>query len=56
MFDARWRVYRGDNETLIVSGRSQITEQGAPVPDYNAIVAAMSRAKRSAGWKGRFSC
>ena len=44
VLDARWRVYRGDNETLIVSGRSQITEQGAPVPDYDAIVAAMSRA------------
>lgn len=44
VFDARWRIYRSDNETLIVSGRSQITEQGAPIPDYNAIVAAMSRA------------
>ncbi|MGD9507854.1 MAG: membrane integrity-associated transporter subunit PqiC [Geminicoccaceae bacterium] len=44
VFDARWRIYRGDNETLIVSGRSRLTEQGAPVPDYDAIVAAMSRA------------
>jgi uncharacterized lipoprotein YmbA len=44
VFDARWRIYRGDNETLLASGRSQIEEQGAPVPDYDAIVAAMSRA------------
>lgn len=44
VLDARWRIYRGDNETLLVSGRSQITEQGAAVPDYDAIVAAMSRA------------
>ena len=42
--DARWRVYRGDNETLVASGRSLIAEQGAAVPDYDAIVAAMSRA------------
>jgi uncharacterized protein len=42
--DARWRVYRGDNETLVASGRSQVVEQGAAVPDYDAIVAAMSRA------------
>jgi uncharacterized lipoprotein YmbA len=42
--DARWRVYESDNETLLASGRSQVTEQGAPVPDYSAIVAAMSRA------------
>jgi uncharacterized lipoprotein YmbA len=41
--DARWRVYRGDNETLVGSGRSMIAEQGAAVPDYDAIVAAMSR-------------
>ena len=42
--DARWRVYRGDGETLVASGRSQVAEQGAAVPDYDAIVAAMSRA------------
>ena len=42
--DARWRVYRGDHETLVASGRSQIAEQGAAVPDCDAIVAAMSRA------------
>ena len=42
--DARWRVYRGDQETLVASGRSLLTEQGAAVPDYDAIVAAMSRA------------
>ena len=44
VLDARWRIYRGDNETLLASGRSQVTEQGAPVPDYDSIVAAMSRA------------
>lgn len=42
--DARWRVYRGDGETLVADGRSQVAEQGAAVPDYDAIVAAMSRA------------
>ena len=42
--DARWRVYRGDHDTLVASGRSQIAEQGAAVPNYDAIVAAMSRA------------
>jgi uncharacterized lipoprotein YmbA len=42
--DARWRVYRGNNETLVASGRSLVVEQGAAVPDYDAIVAAMSRA------------
>jgi uncharacterized lipoprotein YmbA len=46
--DARWRVYRGDNETLVASSRSLVAEQGAPVPDYDAIVAAMSRAVRQA--------
>jgi uncharacterized lipoprotein YmbA len=44
VLDARWRVYEGDDETLLASGRSVVTEQGAPVPDYEAIVAAMSRA------------
>jgi uncharacterized protein len=44
VLDARWRVYEGDDETLVTSGRSTVTEQGAPVPDYEAIVAAMSRA------------
>lgn len=44
VLDARWRIYQGDNETLLASGRSQVTEQGAAVPDYGAIVAAMSRA------------
>ena len=44
IFDARWWVYQGDGETLLASGHSQITEQGAPPPDYAAIVAAMSRA------------
>jgi uncharacterized lipoprotein YmbA len=42
--DARWRVYRGDAETLVASGRSLVAEQGAAAPDYDAIVAAMSRA------------
>jgi uncharacterized protein len=44
VLDARWRVYEGDDETLLASGRSMVAEQGAPVPDYEAIVAAMSRA------------
>ena len=44
VLDARWRVYKGDNETLLTSGRSRVTEQGAPPPNYDAIVAAMSRA------------
>jgi uncharacterized protein len=42
--DARWRIYRGNEETLVADGRSLLVEQGAPVPDYDAIVAAMSRA------------
>ena len=42
--DARWRVYLGDDNTLVSSGRSRITEQSAAAPDYDAIVAAMSRA------------
>jgi uncharacterized lipoprotein YmbA len=42
--DARWRIYRGNGSTLVTSGRSLVTEQGAAVPDYDAIVAAMSRA------------
>jgi len=44
VLDARWRVYKGDNATLLASGRSMITEQGTPVPGYDGIVAAMSRA------------
>ena len=32
------------NKTLVAGGRSLLVEQGAPVPDYDAIVAAMSRA------------
>jgi uncharacterized protein len=43
-FDARWRVYGANGDTLLTSGHSMITEQGAPPPDYDAIVAAMSRA------------
>ncbi len=41
--DARWRIYGGDEQTLISSGRSILTEASEPVPDYDAIVAAMSR-------------
>ena len=44
VLDARWRIYQGDSETLLASGRSQVTQQGAPAPDYAAIVAAMSQA------------
>jgi hypothetical protein len=42
--DSAEEAYRGDEETLVASGRSQVAEQGAAVPDYDAIVAAMSRA------------
>lgn len=42
--DARWRVFHGDGDSLVASGRSQVVERGAAVPDYDAIVAAMSRA------------
>jgi uncharacterized protein len=48
VFDARWWVYDGEEEELLTSGRSLITEQGAPPPDYDAIVAAMSRAVAAA--------
>jgi uncharacterized lipoprotein YmbA len=41
--DARWRIYGGDEQRLITSGRSILTEPSAPVPDYDAIVAAMSK-------------
>ncbi len=44
VLDARWRIYRGDGQTLLASGRSIVREQGAPIPDYDAIAAAMSRA------------
>ena len=44
VLDARWRIYQGDNETLITSGRSLSAEPSAPLPDYDAVVAAMSRA------------
>jgi uncharacterized lipoprotein YmbA len=44
VLDARWRIYAGDGERLLTSGRSVLAEAGAPVPDYDAIVAAMSRA------------
>lgn len=42
--DARWRVYDGAGEKELAGGRSIIAEAGAPVPGYDAIVAAMSRA------------
>ena len=44
VLDARWRVYDGASEKLVASGRSVVAEAGAPVPDYDAIVVAMSRA------------
>ena len=44
VLDARWRLYRGDSTELLASGRSLVREPAAPVPDYAAIVAAMSRA------------
>lgn len=48
VLDARWWIFGGDGDTLLASGRSLIEEQGAPPPDYGAIVAAMSRAVAAA--------
>jgi uncharacterized lipoprotein YmbA len=42
--DARWRVYQTGDGHTVSTGRQTITEQGAPPPDYQAVVAAMSRA------------
>jgi hypothetical protein len=42
--NARWRVYQTGDGHTVFTGRQAITEQGAPPPDYPAIVAAMSRA------------
>ena len=44
VLDARWRVYGRNGERLLTSSRSTVSEQGAPPPNYNAVVAAMSRA------------
>lgn len=40
---ARWSLFRGDEKNLLTMRRSQI-EQPAEGPDYDATVAAMSRA------------
>lgn len=40
---ARWSLFRGDEKSLLVMRRSQI-EQPVQGPDYDATVAAMSRA------------
>ena len=32
VLDARWRVYEGDDDTLITSGRSTVAEQACPCP------------------------
>jgi uncharacterized lipoprotein YmbA len=42
--DARWRIYQTGDGHTVFTGRKTITEQGAPPPDYPAVVAAMSRA------------
>lgn len=44
VLDARWRVYGRNGDRLLISSRSTVSEQGAPPPDYNAIVTAMSNA------------
>jgi uncharacterized protein len=42
--DARWRVYQTGDGHTVFTGRKTITEQGAPPPDYPAVVAAVGRA------------
>ena len=44
VLDARWRVYQTDDGRTVRSGRRVAVEQGAPPPDYPAVVAAMGRA------------
>jgi uncharacterized lipoprotein YmbA len=44
VLDARWRVYDATGERVLATGRAGIEEAGAAVPDYGAVVAAMSRA------------
>lgn len=44
VLDARWRIYGRDGEDLLKSDRSVAMVQGPPPPDYDGIVAAMSRA------------
>jgi uncharacterized lipoprotein YmbA len=44
LLDARWRVYQTANGRTVEAGRETIQEQGAPPPDYPAVVAAMGRA------------
>jgi len=44
LLDARWRVFGRDGDRLIGEGRSTIVEPAAQPGDYEAIVAAMSRA------------
>lgn len=44
VLDARWRVFAGDGERLLASRETSAREQGAPAPDYPAMVEAMNRA------------
>jgi uncharacterized protein len=44
LLDARWRVYQPATGRTVESGRDAIQVQGAPPPDYPALVAAMGRA------------
>jgi uncharacterized lipoprotein YmbA len=44
VLDARWRVRQTEGGRTLRAGRSLVREQGTPVPGYDGIVAAMSRA------------
>lgn len=43
VLDARWRVFGRDGDELLSTDRVLLRDNGAPPPDYAAIVAAMSR-------------
>lgn len=44
LLDARWRVFGRDGDRLVDEGRSTIVAPGAAPGDYDAIVAALSKA------------
>ncbi len=44
LLDARWRVFGSGGDRLVQEGRSTIVEPAAEPGDYDAIVAALSRA------------
>ena len=44
VLDARWRVYRPATGRIVEAARERIVVQGAPPPDYPALVVAMGRA------------